>query len=247
MARYVRATPRVHWAKRPDRVSRGAASLLRGRNPLRALVLRQYRVSHLGAHAAQEDGHLAGRDRPGRRPGPGRVHVILVVCAGHSPIPAPPPVAARRMPLTLAGGGPAGALARTHPGIGAEERLAARTAAAADSGHRSPPGVKLTRYLSRPARSGWIRRVGSQTTQAGVSLRGASPDDDLGGMTRTGSHLVMDTVDVVESGHVGGVAPSWGPVPRKRGGAQARARGRPGNLSQRRGLTVRRSGLRVGQ
>jgi hypothetical protein len=39
---------------------------------------------------------------------------------------------------------------------------------------------------------------------------GKNPDEDLGGRTRTGSHLVMDTVDVVETGHVGSVAPSQG-------------------------------------
>ena len=176
------ANSHCHKGFELDRVSRGATSILRGRNPLRKLALRQYRVSHLGAHAAQEDGHLAGRDRPGRGPRSGRVHVVLVVRPGHGPIPAPPPAAARRMPLALAGRRPAGPLARAYPGIGAEERLAARTAAAADSGHRSPPGVRLTRYLSRPTPlrmdpEGWV----ADDSGGRLSEGGENPDDDLEG------------------------------------------------------------------
>ena len=53
------------------------------------------------------------------------------------------------MALALTGRHPAGPLASADPGIGMKECLAARTAVAADSGHRSPPRVRRTRYLSR--------------------------------------------------------------------------------------------------
>ena len=171
---YAGLTPRDHCPNRPDRVSHGAGSILRGPNPASGWRLRQYRVSHLRTHTAQEGGHLARRDRWRRRPRPARLHVVLVVAPGHGPVPAPPPATAFRMTLALAGRGPAGPLPGPHPGIGVEETLAIPTAAAAHSGHRSPPGRRPTRYPTK-RRSGGIQRMErgrSQKTQAGFSSKG---------------------------------------------------------------------------
>jgi hypothetical protein len=210
--RYEHVTPHGHWAQRPDRVSRGAAAILWRRNPVWALPLRHYRVSHLGAHAAQEEGHLPGRDRSWRGPGSGRQHVVRVVRASHGAIPAPPPAAARRMALALTGRHPAGPLASADPGIGMKECLAARTAVAADSGHRSPPRVRRTRYLSRKI----PLRMNAERWGADDSGRYHSVEEESGrcsrGMTRTRSPLVMNIVAVVESGHVESVAPTDAPV-----------------------------------
>jgi len=142
-------TLRRDRGKCPDRVSRAAVSILRGPNPARGLRLRQYRVSHLGAQPAQEDGHLPRRDRLRCGARPARPHVVLVVASGHGPVSAPPLTTARRMAPTLAGRGSAGSLAGPHPGIGTEETLAARTAASPHSGHRSPPGWRLTHYPTK--------------------------------------------------------------------------------------------------
>ena len=137
--------------------------------------LRHDRVSHLGAHAAQEAGHLAGGDRPRRGPGPGRLHVVLVVRPGHGPVPAPPPATARGMPCPLAGRGPAGPLAEPQAGIGMEEGLTARAAPAPDSGHRVTSQVEA-HTLPQPSgpRSAWISKGVSRTTEAGFSLRGTT-------------------------------------------------------------------------
>ena len=51
---------------------------------------------------------------------------------------------------------------------------------------------------------------------------GKNPDDDVGTMTRTGSQLAMDTVDPVDSGHVGSVAAT----------NRARSPRRPGVIGQ---------------
>jgi hypothetical protein len=156
-ARYGGLTSCDHWLKCPDRVSRSPVSILGGRNPVPKLALRQYRVSHLGVHAAQEGGHPARGDRPGRRPRPGRVHVIPVVGAGHGPVPPPPPTTARRMTLALAGRRPAGPLPRPEPGMRTEEGLAEWTPPSMRSSeHRSPPRWKATPYPMRtaPAQAG---------------------------------------------------------------------------------------------
>jgi len=161
---------------------------------VRALALRPYRVSHLGAHAAQEDGHLPGRDRLRRGPRPARLHVVLVVVPGDGPIPVPPPTAARRMPLALTGRRPAGPLPGPQAGMGTEQRLAegAGRTPGARSGHRSPPGLRWTRYPTNNSgpHSGCIHGGRSKTTQVGFSL---------GGRTRT--MLSGDDPDRISPGH----------------------------------------------
>jgi len=161
---------------------------------LRALALRQYRVSHLGAHAAQEVGHLAGRDRARRGSGPGRCHVVRVVRAGHGSIPAPPPATTLRMALALTGRRPAGPLPGPQAGMGTEQSLAegAGRTPGARSGHRSPPGLRWTRYPNNNSgpHSGCIHSGRSKTTQVGFSL---------GGRTRT--MISGDAPDRISPGH----------------------------------------------
>jgi hypothetical protein len=53
------------------------------------------------------------------------------------------------MALALAGRGAAGPLAGADSGIGTKETFAARTAASPHSGHRSPPGWRLTHYPTK--------------------------------------------------------------------------------------------------
>jgi len=161
---------------------------------LRALALRQYRVSHLGAHAAQEVGHLAGRDRARRGSGPGRCHVVRVVRAGHGSIPAPPPATTLRMALALTGRRPAGPLPGPQAGMGTEQSLAegAGRTPGARSEHRSPPGLRWTRYPNNNSgpHSGCIHSGRSKTTQVGFSL---------GGRTRT--MISGDAPDRISPGH----------------------------------------------
>ena len=161
---------------------------------MRALALRQYRVSHLGAHAAQEVGHLAGRDRARRGSGPGRCHVVRVVRAGHGSIPAPPPATTLRMALALTGRRPAGPLPGPQAGMGTEQSLAegAGRTPGARSGHRSPPGLRWTRYPNNNSgpHSGCIHSGRSKTTQVGFSL---------GGRTRT--MISGDAPDRISPGH----------------------------------------------
>ena len=134
--------------------------------------LRHDRVSHLGAHAAQEAGHLAGGDRPRRGPGPGRLHVVLVVRPGHGPVPAPPPATARGMPCPLAGRGPAGPLAGPNPRVGTEQGLAEGTPLPPEPplAHRSPPehhdGGDHSTPIADPLRMDLCRKVGG--VQAGL-------------------------------------------------------------------------------
>ena len=104
-----------------------------------AMALRQYRVSHRRVHPAQEARHLARGDGREGGPCPSGLHVVLVVRAGHHPVPAPPRATALGMPLALTRGRAAGPLARAETGMGTEERLAEGTTATAgtpgDSGH----------------------------------------------------------------------------------------------------------------
>ena len=137
---YGALTPRHDRGERPDRVSREVTSSLSGPNPASELRLRQDRVSHLGAHTAQEGGHLAGRDRLRRRPRPARLDVVLVVAPGHGPGPPPPPSAGLSMAVLLAGRGSTGPLPRAQPRVGPKEGRAEGTGASPHAGHRSPPG-----------------------------------------------------------------------------------------------------------
>ena len=163
-----------------SRLARSAAILWRP-NSASPGRLRQDRVSYLGAHAAQEAGHLAGGDRPRRGPGPGRLHVVLVVRPGHGPVPAPPPATARGMPCPLAGRGPAGPLAEPQAEIGMEEGLTVRAAPAPDSGHRvtSQGGGSHPPPAVGPALRMDLEKC-VEDYRGRLLAEGNNPDDDLG-------------------------------------------------------------------
>jgi hypothetical protein len=175
---YGGATRRNHCPKCLDRVSRSPGSILRGPNSASWLALRQYRVSHLGVHAAQEARHLARRDRRRRGPRPGRVHVVLVVGAGHGPVPPPPPPAARCMALLLTRGRPAGPLPPPDAGIRTKEGLAEGTPAATwSAGHRSPPRWKAPQYPMRTAPAQVGCAVVGWTERRLASCRSENPEE----------------------------------------------------------------------
>ena len=196
--RYVHGTPRGHWAKGSDRVSRQPRGMLRRPNSAWGLRLRQNRVSHLRVHPAQEARHLARGDRRGRRPRPGRMHVVPVVRPGHRPVPASPTPTARGMALLLTGGRPAGPLPGSDPWVGTEEGLTEGAPAAPESsGHRSPPRWKATPYPMRraPAQDGCGEVGGTEPSWA--SREGEPPDE---------RSLTVTTAVVVKGDDVEGVA-----------------------------------------